>query len=412
VRKALASPLVRNIVTLVTGTGLAQAIPLLSAPIIGRLYSPDQVGDLGYFLAFAAVAAVPATGRYEMAVLLPKDDTKAYYIAYGATGVATLFSLCALLAVAGYEVVLQLMHQPPYAEAWMLPLALWQLAVLQVVNYFFVRHNAYRAAVWSKLSQTGGTALFSIAFGLLGLRSGLVFGAVLGGATAVLMSWWLVRNTQSRPPSLNMAKVRTMLWEYREYPTLNALPATLDSASLQLPVVAIKSFFGSHSAGLFSVNRQVIGGPLSIISSSVSQVLFRQLMELKHAGQALWPLVVRMLAILSAIALVAAGAVWLLSDWVFVFVFGTKWAGAAPVAKVLVAGLVIKFAISPLSVVFPVTGRLKRNAVWQGSYFGSLCLLFFARNMPFLPFLGLFTGIEVALYAIYLALIYGTLRKK
>ena len=63
----------RNVITLMTGTGLAQAIPIAISPILTRLYSPEDFGTFGLYMAIVTIASVLVTGRYELAILLPKN---------------------------------------------------------------------------------------------------------------------------------------------------------------------------------------------------------------------------------------------------------------------------------------------------------------------------------------------------
>ena len=41
--------------TLMTGTSIAQAIPIAISPILTRLYTPEEMGLLGIFLAVVAI---------------------------------------------------------------------------------------------------------------------------------------------------------------------------------------------------------------------------------------------------------------------------------------------------------------------------------------------------------------------
>ena len=61
----------KHIITLVTGTGIAQAITFLSAPLLSRFYEPE---DFTVFALFSSIASVVATARYELVIPLPKDE--------------------------------------------------------------------------------------------------------------------------------------------------------------------------------------------------------------------------------------------------------------------------------------------------------------------------------------------------
>src|SRR5690606_2916689 len=71
----------RNVVTLMTGTTLAQALPISLSPFLGCLYPSDDFGVLGLYMAVCAILSVLAAGRYEIAILQPIDDNEAANIA-------------------------------------------------------------------------------------------------------------------------------------------------------------------------------------------------------------------------------------------------------------------------------------------------------------------------------------------
>ena len=63
-----------------TGTGLAQAIPIAISPILTRLYTPEEFGIFALYIAITAILTILVTGRYELAIMLPKEDEDAVNI--------------------------------------------------------------------------------------------------------------------------------------------------------------------------------------------------------------------------------------------------------------------------------------------------------------------------------------------
>ena len=57
-----------------TGTTIAQAIPIAISPILTRIYTPEDFGVFALYMAIAAIISVVSTGRYEMAIMLPKRN--------------------------------------------------------------------------------------------------------------------------------------------------------------------------------------------------------------------------------------------------------------------------------------------------------------------------------------------------
>ncbi len=66
----------RNILTLMTGSTIAQAIPIAISPILTRLYTPEDFGVLALFTSLVTIFSVISTGRYEFAIMLPKKRVK------------------------------------------------------------------------------------------------------------------------------------------------------------------------------------------------------------------------------------------------------------------------------------------------------------------------------------------------
>ena len=81
----------RNVLTLMTGTSIAQAIPIAISPILTRIYTPDDFGIFALYMSIASIIAVIATGRYELAMMLPKKDSDAINILFISIVVYYLF---------------------------------------------------------------------------------------------------------------------------------------------------------------------------------------------------------------------------------------------------------------------------------------------------------------------------------
>ncbi len=80
----------QGVVTLVGAATIGQAIVVISAPMITRLYSPTDVGSYSVASAVLSVLVVVTCLRYEWAIPLPESDVAA----------ANVLVLCILVAFA------------------------------------------------------------------------------------------------------------------------------------------------------------------------------------------------------------------------------------------------------------------------------------------------------------------------
>ncbi|MDQ1259597.1 MAG: hypothetical protein QG643_1421, partial [Pseudomonadota bacterium] len=111
------SAMLQATLTLLSGSVLAHALPLLLGPVLTRLYTPADFGQFALLWAVASNLAVVLCARYDFALPLEPRPHRA----------ALLMALCARIAVvvtalAG-PVGLTLWWWQGLPQAWLLPLA-------------------------------------------------------------------------------------------------------------------------------------------------------------------------------------------------------------------------------------------------------------------------------------------------
>ncbi len=80
IKGKLNNPLLKSFGVLLSGTLFAQGIGYAIAPILTRLYSPAEFGELALFMRITGFISAVATLRYELAIPLPKEDKDAYLL--------------------------------------------------------------------------------------------------------------------------------------------------------------------------------------------------------------------------------------------------------------------------------------------------------------------------------------------
>ena len=70
----------QNVLILMMGTTLSQAIPVVITPILTRIYTPEDFGIYAIFVAIITILGSIVSGRYELAILLPERDDDAINI--------------------------------------------------------------------------------------------------------------------------------------------------------------------------------------------------------------------------------------------------------------------------------------------------------------------------------------------
>ena len=77
------SEFTRKVLTLMTGTTIAQAIHIAISPILTRIYTPKDFGVYALFTAITAIFGSIANGLYELAIMLFKKIKMLYLLHNG-----------------------------------------------------------------------------------------------------------------------------------------------------------------------------------------------------------------------------------------------------------------------------------------------------------------------------------------
>lgn len=367
----------RNVVTLLSGTALAQLIPLLATPLLTRMYSPEQFGALAILLAVANPLSLLVCGRYDLTVVLPRDDERANLLARLALLLAVGVSLvlgsvlwlfrAPLSSLIGGEVAL--------VPLLMAPVLFLLMGFFQPLNNWLIRKQAFRAMSVNKLVQTTGITLVSLALGWWAFQHGLLVGYVSGWLLYVLFGAMQVRWKGFRFRPLDVAAMREAAKAYRSFPLYNALPAVLNTATLSIPVFLITRIFDEQVTGQFNLCRQTIFLPVTFFATSFMQVYMQRASSSVSAGERVLPQLQRSIRLLGALALALVVVLMVGGPWLFALVFGAEWAEAGSYARILAVPIAMQFVVVPLTPLLPALGRIRAYSIWQMCYFGSVLAL-------------------------------------
>ena len=128
----------KNVITLMTGTTIAQAIPIAISPILTRLYTPQDFGVFAFFLAITAIFGSIANARYELAIMLPKKDEDAINIFALGFIISTIISFLILVLVVLFNEYFVKLLGKKEIGIWFyfLPITVFLSGLWNNLNYF------------------------------------------------------------------------------------------------------------------------------------------------------------------------------------------------------------------------------------------------------------------------------------
>ena len=178
IKQYIKSEFLKNVFTVFSGNVIAQAIPFLIESIIARIYSPEDFAVLAGYLAIANLFTIVATGRYELAIMLPKKDRKAVNI-IGLSIIISLFiSVISFIIVWLFntEICTILKNDNVSSYLYLVPISVLSVGWYQTFNYWNSRKKRFRNVTYAKTTQSITYSGTAIGLGHLGLiPSGLIF---------------------------------------------------------------------------------------------------------------------------------------------------------------------------------------------------------------------------------------------
>lgn len=358
----------RNVLTLMTGTTIAQAIPIAISPILTRIYTPEDFGVFALFLAIISILGVVISARYEFAIILPRKDEDALHLVVLSLLIAFLLSMICLIIIIIFNVQIVSILDNPQITLWLyfIPFSLFLTGVYQSLNYWINRKKFYKRLAITRVIQSSSTATVNLSFGFTGLSSGLIIGQLLGQListfTLIKLTWIEVKQNLF---FLNKIKLYAIAKRYSNFPKYDILASLINVSSHQLTYVLFNILFGAVSAGFFYLTQKIMSLPVVLIASSISDV-FRQeaSKEYKQLGNA-WIIYKITFKKLFFLSLIPSFVLFFYSVEIFVLIFGEQWRISGEYAQILVPMLFLQFISSPLSSMFYIAEKQNINLILQ-----------------------------------------------
>lgn len=364
----------RNVVTLMSGTALAQLITIATTPILSRIYNPSDFGLLGLFTSLALIFSTISSLRYEQAILLPKEEKEAIALTKLATLIVFLFSSSFLIFLFPYATEFSsLLKAPSFKKiVFLLPFSIAALGIYQVLNYWSSRNKKFKILAISRFTQSASSSLYQISAGYFMANSfNLVFGQLIGQIAALINLLFQISIKEKskflyRAP---LKKYKELLVKYREFPFFSTIAALINTFSAQVPTILLFQFFPSQTVGYFTLSQKIISMPIALISNTTSQVYYQDAAKKYHQSRD--KMKASFLKTFGFLFLIGSliSVVLIFSPAIFRFVLGKRWIEAGVYAQYMSLFLPIQFGVAAVSPVINVLRKQKVNLLWQALRF-------------------------------------------
>ena len=364
----------RDFLNLTSGYALSQSIILLFSPLLTRLYSPEEFGIFYFFVTTGSILSVVATGGYEKAVVLAKnekDSNELFFSSIILLFCTALISLlvCAVLYFGEGHIFRNKIEKK---MLWMVPIYAFFFGIFRLIQNANIRHRQFRDVASSYVNRSASLSVFQAGWGLAGLGSfGLILGSCIGQIIPVILQTFkkgLHADFFSKNMFTNSMKKAK---EYAEFPLYRMPSDIMNEFSIQAPLYVLKTIFNNSIAGLYTFPQKILYQPSKFISQAVADVFFNKASELYNRGKNLSELTLSIYKNLFIIGILPYLCIVLWGPEMFSFIFGKDWEVSGRIASYLSPWMFLVFVGSPISSIFIVAKKLRF------SFYMNLILLVF-----------------------------------
>lgn len=341
------------------GNVTAKLIGIIVAPIITRLYTPEDYGIFSVFLSVVGVVGSIATLRYAVTIPIAKDEKLADNILKLCFLITLSLSIIWFIGIAlfGRFFSVQFSAEKLLPFLWLMPVVFLGKGIYEALNNWAIRTRKFRLITRTKVSQGISSAGVKIGLGVLGVTPlGLFLGHIFQEAAGITSLF-------SKLVQLKPEFLKTFSWtgikyaakRYKKFPLVQSWSQLLLALGAQLPVLLIGAFYGVEVVGVFGLAQNMINMPMDLIGQSVAQVYYAEISKYgKNNPEKIYKLSVSINKKLFLIGLIPVGLLIAFGPWVFKLVFGPEWLDAGVYARFLSILILTRFISSPIANIFNV----------------------------------------------------------
>ncbi len=352
--KALArNKFLRNVFTLLSATSIAQAISLAIYPVLTRIYTPEEHGLFALYMSIIAITAIISTGKYEMAVMIPKKEKDGEGLTVLGIVLSLVFSILLLLFIAIFHQSIPIWLGNENIGKWLyfIPASTFLVALFQTLSYWSNRITAYKTIAGANLSQSiSNSAVKLSTSSTLDTGGGLIVGAIVGQAVGALYFLVrLLRTDLTQFLQLKWGELKNLAKEYKYFPKYRMVHNLINNLSSSLPVFVFTQYFTHDIVGYYGLGFMLINRPMNLLSNSFSKVFSQRIIEKHNEGKLIHVEVRKFVLRMAAIAAIPFAIILIFGPGLVSFIFGEEWHEAGVYMRIFVPWLFMAFLSGPIS---------------------------------------------------------------
>jgi O-antigen/teichoic acid export membrane protein len=317
------------------GTIIAQIIPIITAPILTRIYAPEDYGTFGLYMSIVSIGVTLASARFDLAIFIPKnlDDSKRIIVL--TILISGFFSFFLFLIIVATQHYMDTFFNVKGLGSWVLtiPFIVFVISLYQNYLHWLNRIKNYKGLNFLRILNSLLLSLFNLLWGFFNFKSiGLVLSLMVSYS---IMTVLYLKDLKMFLRFTNLNRLRILIRKYKNFP-LYSLPSTLSGEiGAQMPTFLLIYYFNEAIAGFYILATRMISLPFSILGNSIATVYRQEAIEEFNLNGNCTVIYIKTFKKLLLISILPVLIIMFGSEWLFSIFFGAKWIVAGKMASYL-----------------------------------------------------------------------------
>jgi O-antigen/teichoic acid export membrane protein len=174
---------------------------------------------------------------------------------------------------------------------------------------------------------------------------GWLLGVTLSNIILLFPSWKLFNFSL-----VSKSEMKSIGATYKDFPMINSLHAFTDILATQFLLFAlITGNYGALQVGLFAVMNRYLRAPLALISSTVSQLYYREASTLKNQHLSIKNLFNKSQGMIAVVLIPVSLVIVFFGPQLFTWYLGSQWTASGNYARIMLPAVLMNFLCSTVS---------------------------------------------------------------
>ena len=366
--RILKGRIVSGSLELFKGSALAQIFILFLAPALPFVYSAKQLGEYQVLLSLCTVLSSLATGRYELASVIPSNDSEAEKVTKLSIFICCIFS-CLLLILAFMLNTIISSYFKEYTNlglyVYFIPFVVFFIGLNNALVNANIRKGSYDIIAKSVVSKAITLVIIQFVFAFFFNNSiWLIIGFLVSSMSGNIV---LIASLEDK-------RIESFFWDndkyllarrYKKFPLFSLPGAFLNQWAYDFLSLSIGAVFGLRLLGLYSTAFRVMSIPSSVIQATLGRVYFGEASKarkLEGNSALIFSQTSRLLLSISTITFVL---LYFLVEPAIRIIYDESWLDLIEISKVMIPFFYTSLIVSTLSITCDIYEKNRTSLIWQ-----------------------------------------------